>query len=310
MAFFLNIFSIFLLMSAGWVLRRRGVVDDAFTRRLSVILVNVFYPCLIVNALLSRFTLETLLANWLLPVCVFGIKLAGWVVGAVWLRLWHGGEAATRRTFHFACAVNNYSFLPIMLARPLWGDTAVGLIAFGALGAEVFVWTLGLRALSGRVKLRQLLSTSLIALFGAGLLLLLRHVFSIETLPAPYDTVGSMLLSTCKTAGEATIPVSAIICGARIGGVRIRGSLTPLAWTFSGLRLLLIPAVCVGILCVLPLEPAARNVLMLVAVQPAAMASVSMSEVYNGDPNFAAVVVFLSHALCLATIPLWMMLIT
>jgi len=111
-------------------------------------------------------------------------------------------------------------------------------------------------------------------------------------------------------AGEATIPVSAFICGARIGGLNIRNSLTlPPAWIFTALRLALIPAVCVATIMLLPLEGLARMVLMLIAVQPAAMASVSMSEVYRGDPDFAATAVFLSHILCLASIPLWMMLL-
>jgi len=309
MQFFLNILSIFLLMSAGWVIRKRGLVDDVFTRRLSVILVNVFYPCLILNALLSRFTLETLIAGWYLPACLFGIFFAGWLVGTVCLRVWQGAEPATRRTFHFGCAVNNYTFLPIMLARPLWGDEAVAMIAFAALGAEIFVWTLGIRSLSGRHDLKQLLSTPLVALLCASFFLLLRHFLPLDSAPVIVHDLGKMLLSTAKTTGEATIPVSALICGARLGALDLRGNFTPPAWIFTALRLLFIPALCVAILSFLPLDPMARNVLLLIAVQPIAMAAVPMSEVYGGHPAFAATTVFLTHALCLATIPLWMWLL-
>ena len=321
MSFFLNILSIFLLMSAGWVLRRRKLVDDVFTLRLSFVLINVFYPCLLLNAILSRFTLETLLANWPMPVGLFLIKLTGWLIGAGYLKFFGGrmspsaaanGDVrppldATRRTFHFVCSVNNYSFLPIMLAKPLWGDDAVALIAFGVLGAEIFVWTLGIRTLSGHTDLRHLLSTPMVALFIAFSLLLLHYLLPFEALPEPFIASGNMLLSTCRMAGEATIPVSAFICGARIGGINIHHNLTPPAWIFTALRLALIPAVCVAIIWFLPLDGLVRTVLMLIAVQPAAMASVSMSEVYRGDPDFAATAVFLSHILCLATIPLWMM---
>ena len=296
------------------------MVDDVFTRRLSVILVNVFYPCLILNALLSRFTLKTLLAGWALPVAVFLIHFAGWLVGAAVLRVlaFHGRRVSPgatadpgmrppmMRTFHFVCGVNNYSFLPIMLARPLWGDDAVACIAFGALGAEVFVWTLGLRVLSGRHDLGQLLSAPLIALFSAAFFLLARHFLPFNAAPVFIREAGGMLLSTFKTAGGATIPVSALICGARIGALSLRGNLAFPAWIFTGLRLLLIPAVCVAFLSFLPLSPLVRGVLFLIAVQPAAMASVPMSEVYGGDPAFAATAVFLTHLLCLATIPLWM----
>ena len=306
MTFFLNILSIFILMSAGWVLRRRGLVDDVFTRRLSVILVNVFYPCLIFNALLSRFTVETLLSNWSLPVCLFGIFFFGWLVGVVCLRLWRGSEPATRRVFHFGCAVNNYTFLPIMLARPMWGDEAVAMIAFAAIGAEIFVWTLGIRSLSGRHELKKLLSAPLIALCSAIVFLFLRHFLPLDASPVYIHNIGNMLLSTAQKTGEATIPVSALICGARLGTLTLRGNLTPPAWIFTFLRLALIPALCVAFIILFPLDDLARKVLLLIAVQPVAMAAVPMSEVYGGDPSFAATVVFLTHALCLASIPLWM----
>ena len=309
MTFFLNILSIFVLMSAGWVLRRRDLVDDVFTRRLSVILVNVFYPCLIFNALLSRFTLETLLTHWYLPVGIFGIKFAGWLVGAGYLRLWQGSDPATRRVFHFGCGVNNYTFLPIMLARPMWGDEAVAMIAFGAIGAELFVWTLGIRSLSGRHELKKLLSAPLIALCSASLFLFLRHYLPLDASPKHIHDIGKMLLSTAQKTGEATIPVSALICGARLGTLTLRGNLTPPAWIFTALRLLLIPALCVAIIILFPLDDMVRKVLLLISVQPVAMAAVPMSEVYGGNPSFAATVVFLTHALCLASIPLWMWLL-
>jgi len=306
MNFFLNILSIFLLMSAGFFLRRRGLVDDVFTRRLSVILVNVFYPCLILHAILSKFTLASISENWLLPLAVFIIHIVGWLAGAGSRRLWQGGGLATKRTFHFVCSVNNYTFLPIMIALPLWGETAVALIAFGALGAEIFIWTLGVRTLSGKPDLRQLLSNPMLALLSAGVFLLLRQCFSFDALPAFFHDAGNTLLSTLKTAGGATIPVSAVICGARIASVKFRDCLTVPVWTFSALRLLVIPAACVAIIWFLPLPELARNVVFLIAIQPAAMASVSLSEVYGGDPAFAATAVFLTHLLCLATIPLWM----
>lgn len=309
MSFFYQIISIFLLMSAGWVLRRRKLVDDLFTRRLSTVLFNVFYPCLILSAILSRFTLHTLVANWTLPAGVFLIKLIGWLIGGLSLRLWHGSDPATNRTFHFTCAVNNYSFLPIMLVQPLWGDEAVAFVAFGSLGAEIFVWTLGIRTLAGHQpgsRLKHLLSMPMLALAAAFLLLAGKALIPLTPPTALQDT-GAMLWRTLKTAGQATIPVSALICGARIGGLHIGKSLTLPAWFFSFLRLLLIPAAAIALLAFLPVTPEARRVLMVIAVQPAAMASVSLAEVYGGDANFAATAVFLTHILCLATIPLWLL---
>jgi len=52
--------------------------------------------------------------------------------------------------FRFQCTINNYSFLPIMLATTLLDEQGVAQIIFSALGAELVVWTLGLQALTGK----------------------------------------------------------------------------------------------------------------------------------------------------------------
>ena len=41
--------------------------------------------------------------------------------------------------FHFQCMINNYSFLPIMLAATLLDEKGVAQIIFSALGAELVV---------------------------------------------------------------------------------------------------------------------------------------------------------------------------
>ena len=59
--------------------------------------------------------------------------------------------------FHFLCTMNNYSFLPIMLASMFWGEKGVAMVVFSTLGAEVIVWTFGIQAITGqRAGLRSL----------------------------------------------------------------------------------------------------------------------------------------------------------
>jgi chemotaxis protein histidine kinase CheA len=72
------------------------------------------------------------------------------------------------------------------------------------------------------------------------------------------------------------------------------------------LTLAIIPALTLPLLRLLPLEHASHVVLTIIAVQPAAMSSVYMAEIYHSDAHFAAAGVMTTHILCLATIPLWL----
>ena len=76
------------------------------------------------------------------------------------------------------------------------------------------------------------------------------------------------------------------------------------------MRLAVIPAFCAAAIWFLPVDPLVRQVLFLIAIQPAAMASVALTEAFHGDTEFAAVATFATHILCLLTIPLWLSLLT
>jgi predicted permease len=190
----------------------------------------------------------------------------------------------------------------------------VALIAFAGLGAEIFVWTLGLRTLTGGrldlASLKRLLSRPMIALSAALLVIWLKDVFAVrEWVLAPKGAVQqglNTLLDTCHLFGGATVPVSAVVCGCRMAAIRPHHIWTPLMGWTALLRLVLIPAIAIAILKLLPLTGLPLNVLMVIAVQPVAMVSVTLAELYDKDPPFAAAVVFVTHVACLVTVPLWL----
>lgn len=150
----------------------------------------------------------------------------------------------------------------------------------------------------------------MLALAGSIVILALRSLLAARgLLPAEGSVVQAFLgtvLDTCRLAGGATIPASALICGARIAMLHPNRILSPLMAGTCLLRLVVIPAVCVAGLLAVPMPVDVRRVLILIAVQPAAMASVTLAEAFNGDAEFSAAAILATHVLCLITIPLWL----
>ena len=306
----LKIISISLMALTGWALKRSGKLSDDFTRELSVLLVNCIYPCLILSAILRNFTFASLAANWILPAGVAGILVIGWVLGQLFAQRLKHLPDATRRSFLLLAMANNYSFLPIMIVAALWGEKAVAQVSFASLGAELCIWTLGVRTICGAGRpecsfARNLLTMPILALVGAILILGVQTFLAPEG-PVMTNSVLSMLLQTAHAMGQATIPIAAVICGARLAMIREGSLFSPLMAGLCALRLILIPALCIGIFYFLPIPRDIANVLTVIAIQPCAMAAVSLAEVYRIDAHLTSVAVLATHLLCLLTIPLWL----
>jgi hypothetical protein len=314
LALFIKMLPLILLTLVGYVLNRLKWVDAPFNRQLSLVMLNVFYPCLIISSIFRNFTWETLLRNWMMPVGTVFILVTGWFVGLVTLPLLKRQGDATRRCYHFICLMNNYSFLPILMAASLWGEMSVALIIFSGLGSELCVWTLGIKALTGqkldRRFLANLVSVPMVALMFSFALLAVRancvRYGHVPEVGSGTDAFLKTLLETCRMAGGATIPASALICGSRIAMLHPGKVFSPLMAGTCALRLVVIPALCIAGLTLMPIPLEVRRVLILISVMPAAMASVTLAEAYGGDADFSAAAILASHVVCLITIPLWL----
>ena len=239
------------------------------------------------------------------------IMLTGFCLGALAACLVPFRGERERRAFRFQCTINNYVFLAMPLVLIYWGAKGVALLVFSTVGSELSVWTLGVIALTGhRLEwrtLRQLLSMPMAAILAAVLTL---GIVQVTGWQVPADgLVGDLrqnLLAALDIVGKGTVPLAMMVAGSRMAELQPKHLLRLPQLAVVSLRLLVIPAVALGLLCLLPFAPEARQVLTVVAVMPSAIASVMLSDIYNADSEFAATAVLLTHAAALFTIPLWL----
>jgi predicted permease len=245
-----------------------------------------------------------------MPVGTIFILTTGWIIGLSTLPLLKRQPENTKRCYHFVCMMNNYSFLPILMAASLWGETAVALIVLSTLGSELCVWTLGIKSITGqkfgRGFFRHIMSLPMIALLTSFVLLAYAKYGSVPAEGTLTNELLKNILVACRMGGAATIPAAALICGARIAMILPQRLGSPLIRGASVFRLVVGPAICLAVLFLLPLETDTRRVLVLIATMPVAMASVTLAEAYKSDADFSASAILLTHLLCLLTIPFWL----
>jgi malate permease and related proteins len=255
---FLKMMPLVLMALIGYLLNRTRVISNDFNRQLSLTLINVFYPCMIVNLMVRNFTPAGLAECWVMPAGLVFILCTGWFLGFLTRGMLSKEHPATQRCYHFSCIMNNYSFLPIMMASSMWGDRAVALIIFSALGSELVIWTLGVKTLTGDKvslkSLRHLCSMPMLALTLSFIIIFLKAALVHQNIhfAPPLREVSTQLMETCQFLSGATIPVSALICGSRMASIKADHLLTPRVAGTTLMRLVVIPAFCVGVLMLLP----------------------------------------------------------
>lgn len=257
------------------------------------------YPIMAFASVTSTFTRESLLANWWIPAGELAIMLFGGLVALFSGSFLKFPSSRTLGTFGFNMAIGNYVFLPLPLALFLWGEEAAAYIVVGSLGAEIAFWTIGVAFLCGRFDWRSFFNPAVMSLLLAFFVVGLDN----PTLLSAVTAADFVLLKI----GYLAIPLAMFLLGFHLAGaVGSRLLSREVIWV-TLFRALIVPAVVISILHLLSLPPHLSRTLALVSTMPVAVASVYMSDLFGGDPEYAAKCVLVGHLLSLITVPLWMM---
>ncbi|MBN1257398.1 MAG: AEC family transporter [Planctomycetes bacterium] len=297
----LAIVEIFGIFTIGWLARHKVYIREAELDRWSRFVIDFIFPFLVFNSIVMNFEAERLGELWPLPLLGFGMIAFGALAGFFLRRGVSNQSPATVKTFHHFCAINNYGFIPIIIIYNLWGEAALARLFFFNLGSSIGYWTIGVTLL-GESDLRRtaknMLSPSLLALF-------LALVLSIT---GYNQAIPGVVLKICGTIGAAAIPLILILVGASIYPFPSMQNKRDLAY-LTGVRLVLLPLLMIGILLLLPLTNDVRAIALIVALMPASVSSSILTRRYGGDPDYASGAAVITTFFAIITLPLGLWLL-
>ena len=309
MIFFFQIICVLGLVACGFFARRQGMLSAQGTNDLARISLSLIYPALIFVSI-TALSFADLRANIVLPLLVMVIALVGFGLGLVAVRFLGRVSSDTARAFLFHCLVNNYLFLPLPLVLFRYGDQGVALLVFSSVGYELLLWSLGVmlfsRAERKRDSLKSLFSAPFVTLLFSLAVVAARDLLPWPAMPPWLALAHDTLRSGLKSLGAATIAISMLVAGSRFAVMRPETMLGWRIWFVSAIRLVAVPLVMIPILGLIPMDPAARGILYIIAVMPSAMVSILFSERYGGDTDFIAGGLLLTHLWALVTVPLFL----
>ena len=301
---FLAIVETCVLFAVGGGALKIGYIGRDDIERWSRFTFNVFTPCLTFAAITQNLGRDELRTLWIMPVAGFAIMAAGAVLGILFLPLLRSRSPERKATFVHICAINNYIFLPLIVAGNLFGiGRHTALLMVSNVGSTVGFWTIGVITLTGvrketlRTAVKQLYSVNVVAVALAVAVVL----WNIPVPPLAAKLTG--------TLGSIAIPLTIILTGAALFRDARGLSHHPAdAAIVAVTRLVLIPAIYVAVLKVLPLPREMYEVCFVIALMPAAVSSALVARLHGGDGEFASQSVVTTTLLAMATVPLWIKL--
>ena len=314
---------LFTLILIGFVLVRTKVMDISAASVLSKLENNLFIPALVAGTFINNFTLETFSSAWkillfslvlellLIPCMVFiGKKCTPdrylqkiCIYGLCFSNFGFMGNAVVKAIFPDIFTEYILFTLPLWSCIYLWGVPAL-LIPEEAQAAETSDSTVGSpdkhSVLSRKLKkrLKSFVNPMIIAMF-IGMLIGLSGM----KLPASIQSVITV-------SGDCMSPIAMLLTGITIGSMDLKGTLrVPCIYTSTLLRLIVIPAVFMGLLLFIPVPETMAVCMICSLAMPLGLSTVVVPRGYGKDTSVAAGMALVSHLVSLVTIPVIFLLL-
>ncbi len=292
---------LFLLIGAGVVAVKTGVLKAADKQALSNLLVYIVVPAMIINSYRMDFSAE-ILRNLL---AAFGMSVLAILLGAViTLALTLHRKDRRAPIFRFACIFSNAAYMGFPLISALFGSEGLLYASAYVTVFNILLWTLGYAFVSGssdpKVILKSLLHTPILyaMVFGLGVYLL--------QIPLP-----TLITQPLELLAGVNTPLSMLITGMLIAAGDVRSIINDKQiWALSAVRLVLIPAICLAVFALLGLHGTAAQVVALLECCPAAAITSVFAVQFGHDEHFAAGSVVLTTLLSIAVLPLCALVLT
>lgn len=290
------------MIGVGAVARAAGWLTAETDAGILKVVLNIFYPALIFKSVLGNEALADP-RNVFWPPVVGFVTMAGGILLAWWIGRSLGfSKGKGLRTFAFSVGIFNYGYVPIPLMESLFGKESIGVLLVHNVGCEIAIWTVGVLILSGlslRDGWKRLINGPVIALGLAGV----GNLLNLDTvMPEAADRTIAM-------AAACAIPVALIAIGSTLlESLRKPAQLFSLRVTPAAcaLRLVLFPAIFLGLAMILPVSQELKRVMMVEAAMPAGVIPILIARHYGGQPLTAVQVVIGTTIVGLVAIPLWL----
>lgn len=289
---------LFLIMLVGFLCRKKGLLNDESSKRISGLVVKVANPALILSASINQENViegTELLFTFLLAIGMYAVLL----VIAQFLPGILGVNKKDYGIYKAMTVFSNIGFMGFPVISAVYGNEALLYASLFLIPYNILIYTYGvnmIRPSDGEKEPIRLKNISNIGVLAC----LVSVIFYLLKLKVPVfieDTVGML--------SSLTAPLSMIIIGDAMTKFHIKELLADVRLLiFSVIKLLLLPICGVFAVRLLGCDPVLTGVCMVMLATPVGSMTAMLAQEYDGNYELAAKGVTLTTVFSVATIPL------
>lgn len=304
-----NLISLFVLIAVGYAAIRSGVLNERASASFSSLLMKITLPCTIFISLIQKEYDPAFIHDSIIIIIAGLIAFPAMLYISRYLAILSRVPKNCRGVWAFACSFTNAGFMGFPIALALFGPEGLALSVMLNIAFNMTVYTIGAIEISRdnpehdaeNIDMRSIIFSNI----NISLVLSLIFYFGRISLP-------EIIATPINYLSGITTPLSMIIIGMALARSRGTALFTDInAWTCTLMRLLIFPVALCFMLKLVPagVNPLIGAVLVLVIAMPAPSVTAVLCEMYRGNLDFAAKIMFLQNLLCIATIPVVCMLL-
>jgi predicted permease len=296
---------IFIMILPGVIFRKKGLIDENQSKGISSLVVNLAWPCLVIDAMQVKFSQQIFRSSqyiFVIVMLIFAIAcaLSYAIVKILKIKREKGG------VFAFMLLFGNTGIIGIPVMFALYGKEAVFYASIVEMVNDIMLFTWGLMLIQlsagakAKINLKGYLTPGMVGIiFG--------YVLFLGNIQLP-----GFLGKSINIIGAATTPLSMFVIGLQLGGLKIKELLGDASiYVMSFVKLLIMPIAALLVMHFLFRDTSLlAKVLVMSFAMPAAACTVIFSAQYKADVGFATKGVLLSTLLSVATIPIFAMILS
>ena len=284
----------YVLILVGFILYKKGIVNDAGTMQLTNILLWVVNPMI----MLTRYQMEFSKEKFYQLIISLGLAFVIMAAGLILARIFVKDNGIDQ----FAIGFPNSGFMGIPLVSGILGVDSIFFLSAYLVCFNILSYTYGIYLVSGdknKVSVKNIVTNPAVIAVFIGLIIFISPV-----------KMPSIIYSACNSLGNINTPLAMIILGTYIAQSKISDLFNNKhTYYISFIKLIIIPILSVVLLKFVPNTFYDIKMVMYIAsITPTGMTVAMLSQIYGSDYSYGARIVGLTTILSLITIPITLLL--
>lgn len=290
---FNQILTLFIVLFMGYFIRKKEVIDEHATKKISSLILNLATPMLILKSIFDQEQLnKVVISIILMSIAVYIFLFLMTILVPKLLKI----QSKELGIYKFIIMFSNVGFMGYPVVDAIFGTEAVFYASIFNLPFYVLLYTLGIYFISSEkqeiFEYKKMFNPAVIAII-IGFIMLSLSI----TLPIP-------IMNSITLLGSLTTPLSMIVIGASLANVKIRKIfLNTRLYIYSIFKLIIFPLILFIVLKNFNINNILMGVSVIIVGMPAGASAVILSKNYGKNDILASEAVFISTMLSIITIP-------